>query len=101
MKRKHDFILRNFLDKVKDIAEQTYGGRWCHPDDGAVIDRKWVQFPFTNQKVTSAVVVIVTVDPNVGEVQRHDQQRPRRRLHHAAVRLLQHHPRLHHPPLLL
>ena len=43
-------MLRNFYDKVRDIAEQHYNGKRSNPSDAAVVDRKWESFPFTNSK---------------------------------------------------
>ena len=48
--RSNDFLLRNFYDKIREIAEQVYGGKWTDPSNTAAIDRKWAAFPLTNQK---------------------------------------------------
>ena len=49
--RQNDFLLRNFYDKVKDIAESTYDKKWLDSNSAAAIDRKWQSFPYLNSKV--------------------------------------------------
>jgi hypothetical protein len=40
-KRSNDFLLRNYYDKIRDIAENVYEKRWTESHDAAVINRKW------------------------------------------------------------
>ena len=39
-KRQNDFILRNFYDKAREIAEQTYDGNWLENTHASAVERK-------------------------------------------------------------
>ena len=40
-KRANNFILRNVYDKIRDIQEQVYKGKWADQNCAAAIERKW------------------------------------------------------------
>ena len=50
-KRSNNFLLRNFFDRVRDIAEQNYKGKWIDPLHAGSIGRKWSSFPISTSKV--------------------------------------------------